>query len=180
MRVRGNTWLDPVLESGYKYPEGRWYSSTAWGRRRARKEIDNDKALSAYLKPMWRWIDTLQNDFAARADWCVKPFKQANHPPTVKLSHALDLKGRPGQKVALSAKGTTDPDGDELTYRWWQYEEADTYAGAVAIENADRQEAALIVPKDAGKGQTIHIICEVTDSGTPQLTRYQRVIVEIE
>jgi hypothetical protein len=82
--------------------------------------------------------------------------------------------------VSLSAKGTTDPDEDALTYHWWQYEEADTYAGAVAIEKADRQEAALTVPKDASNGKTIHFICEVTDVGTPPLTRYQRVVVEIE
>jgi len=180
VRVRGNTWLDPVLESGYKYPEGRWYSSTAWGRQRARKEIANDRALTAYLKPMWRWINALQSDFAARADWCVKPYGQANHAPVVKLAHALDLKVRPGQKVALSASGTTDPDGDELTYRWWQYQQADTYEGAIDIVNARKQNASSTVPGHGGKGKTIHIICEVTDKGTPPLTRYQRVVVEIE
>ena len=180
VKVRENTWLDPVLEPGYQYPEGRWYASSAWGRLRARKEIANDRALFAYLKPMWRWIDALQNDFAARADWCVKPYDRANHPPVVKLAHALDLKVRPGDRVSLSAQGTTDPDGDALTCRWWQYQEADTYDGAVTIENAGRKEAALTVPNDAGDGKTIHIICELTDAGTPPLTRYQRVIVEIE
>jgi hypothetical protein len=34
-------------------------------------------------------------------------------------------------------------------------------------------------PDDAGNGDTIHIICEVTDSGNPPLTRYQRVIPEV-
>jgi hypothetical protein len=180
VRVRENTWLDPVLESGYKYPEGRWYSSTAWGRQRAREEIANDQALMAYLKPMWRWIDALQNDFAARADWCVKPYDQANHPPVVVLDHALDLKVKPGDRVSLSAKGTTDPDGDELTCRWWHYRQADTYDGTIDIVNAGKQDASFKVPHDAGKGKTIHIICEVTDTGTPQLTRYQRVVAEIE
>jgi hypothetical protein len=180
VRVRENTWLDPLLEPGYKYPEGRWYSSTAWGRQRARKGIDNDKALSAYLKPIWRWIDALQNDFAARADWCVKPYDQANHPPVVKLAHALDLKARPGNTVSLIARGTKDPDGDTLTYRWWQHQEADTYAGTVDIANAGRRNASFKVPGEAATGKTIHIICEVTDDGTPPLTRYQRVVVEIE
>lgn len=180
VKVRENTWLDPVLESRYHYPEGRWYASTAWGRQRARKNIADDPELFAYLKPMWRWIDALQNDFAARADWCVKPYHQANHPPSVKLAHAVDLTGRPGDRVSLSAKGTTDPDGDALTYRWWQYQEADTYDGRVEIEDADQREAALTVPKDAGRGRTIHIICEVTDSGTPPLTRYQRVVLTVE
>lgn len=110
----------------------------------------------------------------------MKPYDQANHPPIVKLTHALDLKARPGDKISLSARGTTDPDGDTLTYRWWQYQEADTYAGTVEIENAGHLETSFTVPNDAGEGQTIHVICEVTDDGAPQLTRYQRVVIEIE
>jgi pectate lyase len=180
VRVRENTWLDPVLEPGYKYPEGRWYTSTAWGRNRMRENIPNDRELAAYLKPMWRWFDAIQNDIAARADWCVKPYDQANHPPVVKLAHALDLKVRPRDRVSLSAKGTTDPDADTLIYRWWQYQEADTYGGAVEIENADHQQAALTIPNNVGDRETIHIICEVTDAGSPPLTGYQRVVVTIE
>ena len=180
VRVRENTWLDPVLEPGYEYPEGRWYTSTAWGRSRMRENIPNDQELAAYLKPMWRWFDAIQNDLASRADWCVKPYDQANHPPVVELADALDLKVRPGGKMSLSAKGTADPDGDALTYRWWQYQQADTYDRAIDITDAGKRDASFKVPAEAAKGKTIHVICEVTDTGTPQLTRYQRVIVEIE
>lgn len=177
--VRDNTWLDPVPEPGYRYPEGRWFSSSAWGRTRVKKGIPNDKELTAYLKPMWRWIDVIQNDFAARADWCVKSYEEANHPPVVKVAHPLDRTVRPGDRVALSARGTTDPDGDTLSYRWWQYEEADSYPGRVRLDDAGEQEAVLHVPADAATGQTIHVICEVTDNGRPPLTRYQRVVCRV-
>ncbi len=180
VKIRDNAWLDPVLEPGYRYPKGRWYTGSAWGRTRLKKGIQNDAELIAYLKPMWRWIDAMQNDFAARADWCVKPYDQANHPPIVNLTHALDMKVRPGQKVSLSAVGSTDPDGDALTYRWWQYQEADTYEGTIHIANAEKLDASFAVPSDGGKGETIHVICEVTDDGNPPLTRYRRVVVEIE
>jgi hypothetical protein len=179
VRVRENTWLDPVAEPGYRYPEGRWYTRSAWGRIRLSKEIPNDAELIAYLEPQWRWIDALQNDFAARADWCVKPYDQANHPPTVKLANALDIKVRLGEKVSLSAKGTTDPDGDKLTYKWWRYEEADTCRGSVNIEGSGEQDASLTVPAEAKAGETIHLICEVRDAGAPPLTRYQRVVLTI-
>jgi len=179
-RVRENTWLDPVQEPGYQYPEGRWYTRSAWGRERLRKNIQDDKELMEYLKPMWRWTDALQNDFASRADWCVKSYEEANHPPRVVLEHAADLKVKPGAPVELSAQGTNDPDGDKLSYRWWQYEEADTYNGTIEIRNAEQQDASFTVPGDAGNGKTVHIVCEVTDTGTPPLTRYQRVVVEIE
>jgi hypothetical protein len=136
--------------------------------------------LTAYLKPQWRWIDAIQNDFAARAEWCVKPYDQANHPPTVKLANALDMRVCRGEKVSLSAKGTTDPDGDALTYRWWGYQEAGTYPGSVHIDAADQQNASVTIPADTAAGQTLHIICEVTDNGTPPLTRYQRIICNVE
>ena len=105
---------------------------------------------------------------------CVQP------DPVVVLKHAVDLKARPGDTIKLSAKGTTDPDGDELTYRWWQYREAGSYDGRVQIQNADKPEASFNVPADTEKKGTISIICEVTDNGTPPLKRYQRVFVEVK
>lgn len=179
VRVRENTWLDPVPEEGYEYPQGRWYTGSAWGRNRLQEGIPNDKELTGYFKPQWRWIDEIQNDFAARADWCVKSFEEANHPPVVKLNHPLDLKVRCGDRVELSARGTTDLDGDALRYRWWPYQEAGSYDGNVEIKRSDNIDATLFVPSDARPGQTIHIICEVTDNGIPPLTRYQRVVMTI-
>ncbi len=128
--------------------------------------------------PQTRWIDVLQNDFAARADWCVKPYNEANHPPVVRLNQARDLRVKPGQIVTLSGSAT-DPDGDALNYRWWQYKEVDTYPGTVALQSADQAKASFMVPANATPGQTIHLILEVTDSQAPRLTRYQRVIATV-
>lgn len=130
-------------------------------------------------KPLWRWAEAFQNDWAARASWCVDPPEKANHPPVAKLSHAGDITAARNQEVNLSAAGSSDPDGDGLGYRWWQYTEADTYSGKVDIRDSDQREASLTVPSGARAGQTIHIICEVTDNGNPPLTRYQRVIVTV-
>ena len=180
-KVRANTWLDPVPDSTYQYPEGRWYTNTAWGRQYMKHEYPKHEDLMVkYFKPLARWTDALQNDFAARANWCVKPYSECNHPPVVKLKNDLDITAKPGSKFQLSAKGTYDPDGNELNYKWWQYKEAETYKGNIEIQNAGQQNASFTVPKDAGNGETIHIICQVTDSGTPQLTRYKRVVVNIE
>ncbi|MHC4726579.1 MAG: hypothetical protein ACYS17_05065, partial [Planctomycetota bacterium] len=127
---------------------------------------------------LYRWRREFQNDFAARMDWCLKSFDQTNHPPAVKLDHKSALKIKTGQTVILCAKGTKDPDGDKLTYKWWQYKEPGSYPGLVKIKNADKQHASFIAPKNAKQDQNVHIICEVTDNGSPPLTRYQRVIVE--
>ncbi|GET31336.1 hypothetical protein PbJCM13498_01990 [Prolixibacter bellariivorans] len=182
VRVRENTWLDPVPVKGYEYPKGRWYGGSGWGRLGEKEGLTSatSEAFKEYFKPIWRWSDAFQNDFAARAEWCVKPFKDANHPPVVQLANALDIKAKPGSKIQLSAKGTTDPDGDQLSYTWWEYKEADTYGGVIDIQNADQRDASFNVPEDAAPGETIHVICEVKDNGTPQLTRYQRVVVTVE
>ena len=178
VKVRENTWLDPVLESGYQYPEGRWYSSSAWGRQRARKENANDQALFAYLEPMWRWIDALQNDFAARADWCVRDYKNANHPPQARVAGLLDRTAHPNDRVKLNAEPSTDPDGDRLTYKWWQYTDVDTCEAVLNISTVkDNSVGSFVVPNEPGKN--IHVILEVTDNGNPPLTRYQRVIIAI-
>ncbi len=178
--IRGNIWLDPVAEPDYRYPEGRWYTHSAWGRKYMRDKYPNDMdRMREYFKPMSRWTDAIQNDFASRADWCVQAYDEANHPPVVALGHSNDLNAQPGEMVKLSAEGTNDPDGDDLRYRWWQYREAGTYGGTVDIRDAGNPNASFTVPNDAGTGQTIHVICEVADDGTPPLTRYQRVIVEI-
>ena len=102
--------------------------------------------------------------------------ENANHPPVVKLNHPNDLNARIGEMVKLSGTDT-DPDGDQLNFSWWQYVEPGTYGNNVTIENANSKEASFIVPSDAGPGDTIHIILEVTDTGTPPLTRFQRVVV---
>jgi len=130
-------------------------------------------------KPLWRWAAAFQNDWAARADWCVKDFEQANHPPRVVLAHPADLKVHPGEKVTLSAEGTDDPDGDGLTFRWWVYGGPSTYDGRIDLVGAGTAVASLTVPADAKPGQTIHIICQVTDDGDPPLTRYARAIIEV-
>ena len=123
-----------------------------------------------------RWLETLQNDFAARADWCVKDYKNANHKPKVKLITASKLTVSPNSTVKLSGTAT-DPDSNKLNYHWWQYDEVDTYSGKISIQNADSKNASFKMPSDIKKGETIHLILEVKDNGTPQLTRYQRVVV---
>lgn len=176
VKVRDNTWLDPVAEPGYHYPEGRWYTSNAWGRTRLKKDIPHDAELTAYLKPQWRWIDAIQNDFAARADWCVKPYAEANHPPIVQVVGPLDRSAQPGETVKLTATAT-DPDGDTLAFKWWVYAEAGTASTPPDLVGATTPSVHFVVPPEPGR--QLHLILEVTDSGSPSLVRYQRVVITI-
>jgi hypothetical protein len=131
-----------------------------------------------------RWVEHLQNDFKARLDWCVAArFADANHEPAPHCQgdgsrRPLEVQARAGKPYSLSAAGSTDPDGDALAYRWRVYPEAGTYSGQVMLHAADTAKATLEVPTDAA-GKTIHVILEVTDAGTPRLTRYRRIIVAV-
>lgn len=136
---------------------------------------------------IWRWRQAYQNDFAARMDWTIKPYAEANHPPVAKLKTPNRLNAKPGDKIELSAEGSTDPDGNELSYEWFYYGEAGSFVISTArtgnpikIENFDKQNATLTIPTKFGKSGTMHIILAVTDNGKPALTRYQRVIINVE
>jgi len=132
-------------------------------------------------KSLKMWVNDVNRDFQARMDWCVAhKFEDANHPPVVEIKNSLNLKVSSGEKIKLNAKGTSDPDGDKLNYHWWQYEEAGSYRGKVKIISSDEQVAFFTVPSNAEKGNTIHLICEVADEGTPKLKGYQRLVVEIK
>ena len=124
------------------------------------------------------WLDALQNDFAARADWCVKEFTDANHAPVIQQIGAVNRTVTAGETVKLAASAT-DPDGNTLTCRWWQYAEADSAAETVTIANNDSwEDASFIVSNEPGK--QVHIILEVTDNGMPPLVGYQRIIFDIK
>jgi len=130
-----------------------------------------------------RWRAAYQNEFQARMEWCVKSPKEANHPPVAVLNkhmsqNAIELEAKPGEAVILSATGSSDPDGNALTYRWFVYREPGTYEGEVKIENGDKDEAKISVPANAN-GKSIHVILEVTDDGKPKLTRYRRAILNV-
>jgi hypothetical protein len=136
---------------------------------------------------IWRWRSAYQNDFAARMDWTIMPFSEANHPPVPRLGHPFELTARPGDRVGLSAEGSSDPDGDALSYEWFYYPEAGSFTisnsrtGApLKIDNFDQAKASFTVPaRGAWRNGTIHIILAVTDHGTPRLTRYKRIIVTV-
>lgn len=137
---------------------------------------------------IWRWRQAFQNDFAARMDWTIKPYAQANHPPVALLGHAERLTTKPGETITLSAAGSHDPDGDSLTYQWFHYGEPGTFTVSAArtgapitIDNATGERASFVVPTSRVlRNGTLHVVLAVTDSGQPALTRYRRVIINVQ
>ncbi|MBD0288446.1 MAG: hypothetical protein ICV79_23915, partial [Flavisolibacter sp.] len=97
-----------------------------------------------------------------------------------KLAHPEAFTVKSGELFHLNADGTSDPDGDSMSYLWFQYKEAGTFSGPVSFQPyaANLYDLPVTAPK-VETAQTIHFILKVTDKGKPALTRYKRVIVTV-
>lgn len=127
--------------------------------------------------PQVRWLKALQNDFAARADWCVKKYTAANHPPIISVKrHEVSV--NPGAQITIEANAK-DPDKNAVQLNFWQYQEAGSSPDKLMIA-AKSNHATVTVPANAKIGDTFHVIVEGTDNGEPALTRYQRVVVTVK
>jgi hypothetical protein len=150
---------------------------------------------------IWRWREAFQNDFAARMDWTVQDFAHANHNPLVVLNGIagrtpIEMEMNADQTVTHDATGTSDPDGQALTYKWFVYSEAGLTGirGAeVTLVDDDKSIAKVKAistcrptwlqlagkPYKCRSSGVVHIILAVTDSGSPRLTAYRRVILTV-
>ena len=113
-----------------------------------------------------------------------------------------------GSTLSFDAGMSSDPDGDALNYKWINYTDASTFNGEVVMEgdgnerivvpavvplaflgsesvSPGREYAAVTgksikvsVPMEAAGG-TIHLILQLTDNGTPALTSYRRIVLNV-
>ncbi|GAB3319891.1 DUF1593 domain-containing protein [Larkinella ripae] len=119
-----------------------------------------------------------QRDFAARLKWSVTAkYANANHAPVVRIEGPLTVLASAGEKIRLNG-AVSDPDGHTVSISWWQFQ-VGSYPGKVTISNPASAQAEVLIPADAVGGQTIHLILEASDTGTPALTSYRRVVVTV-
>ena len=134
---------------------------------------------TGFKETLWRWRDDFQNDFAARMDWCIKSYQEANHPPVPVLGHPEQITVNSGEGFDLTAFDSYDPDGDNLSFLWFHYPEAGSYKKLIQVDGAENVHHAYVIAPKVDEKETAHFILKVTDKGKPQLSGYKRIIVHI-
>ena len=119
------------------------------------------------------------SDFMARMQWADEG--QGNHNPQVVINgseglQSLSIEAKAGDTIRLDASKTMDPNGDKLSFLWWQQPEIGKTK--VAIAQPEESVITIQIPAETCK-ETIHIICEVHDDGPFHLVSYRRIQVHI-
>lgn len=132
-----------------------------------------------------KWRQHILNDFAARMCWATTDkFSDANHHPVVVFENdsTFNFSSKTveaGEVLQLNASSSYDPDGNNLYYNWYVYEEPGTYKGVVEIESDKQGMCVLHIPEDA-TGKDFHLILELNDDGVPSLTGYRRFVIHVK
>lgn len=121
------------------------------------------------------------DQFASRMDWAANG--KGNRNPIVSINNDLGIAPITIQvglqkQIQLDASRSIDPDGDSLQYKWFVIQEAGSFPQEVLLLNATSSMVTVQIPDNA-KNKTFHLICEVTDNGTPALKAYRRIIFEL-
>jgi hypothetical protein len=131
------------------------------------------------MSSVYRWRAAFQADFASRLDWCVKPFKEANHPPVVQIKDSSSRQVKPGESITLDASASTDPDGNSHTFKWTIYPPDTELAKLVTILGGETARPRIEIGA-VPLGKTIPILLSVNEDGTPRLTRYRRITLRVK
>jgi hypothetical protein len=130
--------------------------------------------------------------------WTITDYAHANHNPEVEVNGhkgtaPIVEDAEVGEPLLLDASRSQDPDGQNLHYRWFQYDEAgasDANHAAVNITSGDGPTVTVTptavcrpvwLPRTTlcvGNG-IAHLILAVTDDGSPQLTSYRRILLTV-
>jgi hypothetical protein len=128
-----------------------------------------------------RWIPAAKTSFLNRLQYSTKGPEEVNHEPVALINGAggnqiIRIKEEPGARVILDASGSNDPDGDEINFNWFYYQEASSYKGQFSLNEPNKKKQELELPRDIGNSE-IHLILEVRDNGAHELVSYRRIIL---
>lgn len=172
-----------LIDNGLRAFESQEYGG--WAGRR--KELTQEEKEAGFTSPFAMrttrdevlpdFLPAIQNNFASRMMWSVtSKYEDANHEPVIE--GPLHLKAAAGSSVKVKVK-VSDPDQDQLSFIWKQFK-VGSYKSDVSFTNPNTASTSVFIPSDAVSGDTIHLVLTATDSQTPSMTRYHRIIITIK
>jgi hypothetical protein len=162
----------------------------------------NNETFISNRATVWRWRSAFQNDFAARMQWSLPAnISRANHHPVISVNGSFDIApmnviAAAGSTITFNAAATSDPDGDSLSFNWFQYREPGStnwnVAGQVPelnvtlTDGGQKAQVQLPAASESCDGEALtssgcwllHLILEVTDDGYHPLTSYRRILIQ--
>jgi hypothetical protein len=87
----------------------------------------------------------------------------------------MNVSAKAGAILTLQVT-SRDPDGNEVKLKVWPYPEAGTGKADVTLVEG---RISVKIPATAKIGDTFHVVVEGTDTGSPALTRYRRVVITL-
>ena len=178
-----------LLPNGLNNPEnpgfGSWGGYFEWIESEDKKTYAYANHMKSRAQPVSRkyeayFYPATFNNFAARMDWANSGIGNRNPVVVINKEKGFDpviLTPKPESSITLNASSSYDPDGNQLTYKWWILSEAGNYDQQIRLSDTSASRITVQIPTDAS-GKNFHIICEVTDNGTPRLTGYRRIVVK--
>jgi hypothetical protein len=125
------------------------------------------------------FLKAYHEDFAARADWCIMDYEEANHNPVVVLS-TYNLTGNPGETVSI--KGTV-ADTRPFKAKWWLYQDGSSYEGNLHEKEILREDFLTVhftIPEDAKPGDYFNLILEAKNEHKNPMTGYGQAIITVK
>lgn len=168
----------------------------------------NNQTFVSNYATIWRWRKAYQNEMTARIGWSLTSnYSAAAHPPKVTVNESsgyepLSISAQPGTNVSLDASSSVDVDTNSsstLSFEWIHYREVTlattpdwNYGSHVpwlnftcTSDDCARVEFKLpepdvACPTEGASCQSYHVIAAVTGGADTPLTRYKRVIVDLQ
>jgi hypothetical protein len=131
-----------------------------------------------------RWDEAVNKSFKNRLLWSIKEPGEVNREPIAVINgdatkNILYVNAKAGELLQFNASDSSDPDEDALSFKWYRYGEADSFDGEIEFSHAQKTKLEITLPEDISASD-VHIILEVKDNGSPALTSYRRIIIQVE